>query len=518
MVGVLAQPAEDYDPYPPDNRTSIVCDGPLPFWPLPVFPEWNPNGATLQEICAKSHDGGHELGPDGPRTVGLWCAGYDNRLDMADVLVRESDPRALVTPSSNGNLAIARLTLYCIQRCFCRWRWDGGSTVRKPIHISEMNTIGRSAPYYSTILRVDRYSDFTNPGKYNVQQLIARESMWIQDAPQGKVIAGLENFDPHARRSGGEAVMLDRQNRIECSGNVPFNIYIPPPLNRLRYKKNRLLCAMALSGGDPAGNAGGYCYNAPRPWAKRLGPIWDQPSDIWFADEFTPRLEWTWSHNFRFATYIRAYCRERCWCEVAGSKPKTRFRESFWRLTSETVAVESPEGWMHVANADGFISMDYLNIPNHPKRPYFNDGDFRRQEPWPTSSLGPSPSTPPWAQTIRGNLPRCGSTCTKAEDCGGGSCKCIMPPASILTQPGVNIGSGAALCLVEAAMIQLLKTGGTSNVARGGTRGKRAVEEEQWGCVCNQTYVSRACCNSQTGILWEDSSMKLGELKSSNEM
>lgn len=31
-------------------------------------------------------------------------------------------------------------------------------------------------------------------------------------------------------------------------------------------------------------------------------------------------------------------------------------------------------------------------------------------------------------------------------------------------------------------------------------------------CPCNQTYVSRACCDSQDGTVWEANELKLGAL------
>jgi hypothetical protein len=33
------------------------------------------------------------------------------------------------------------------------------------------------------------------------------------------------------------------------------------------------------------------------------------------------------------------------------------------------------------------------------------------------------------------------------------------------------------------------------------------------GCACNSTYISRACCFSQEGLIWEEPEMKIGEVR-----
>ena len=42
--------------------------------------------------------------------------------------------------------------------------------------------------------------------------------------------------------------------------------------------------------------------------------------------------------------------------------------------------------------------------------------------------------------------------------------------------------------------------------------GGRSVDEQKL-CACNASYVSRGCCGSKDGLIWEPPGMKMGELR-----
>ena len=110
-----------------------------------------------------------------------------------------------------------------------------------------------------------------------------------------------------------------------------------------------------------------------------------------------------------------------------------------------------------------------------------------------------------------GQPPSCGGPCSKFQDCASDvsvPCRCKAgPSAHELLRSGYNprYPSPRALCLGAV----FLAAGLSSKVGLG-LKGR----DLEWntGCPCNSTYVSRACCGSPNGIIWESLELKLGEL------
>lgn len=84
----------------------------------------------------------------------------------------------------------------------------------------------------------------------------------------------------------------------------------------------------------------------------------------------------------------------------------------------------------------------------------------------------------------------CGSTCSGNADCQyrSSGCSCRTQKETLVRGKGTVAFS--AICMINLA-------------------GKR---EESFPCPCNATYVSHACCGVESGMVWEDASLKLGEL------
>jgi hypothetical protein len=103
-------------------------------------------------------------------------------------------------------------------------------------------------------------------------------------------------------------------------------------------------------------------------------------------------------------------------------------------------------------------------------------------------------------------------------------CKCIVQSSlSILLELGLDYGAPVAVCLAVSALPGYLMAkdsmkagllGGRSLDGRAlSTPEALMAEIDTWGCPCNVSYVSRQCCESDDGMVWEEGYLKLGELK-----
>lgn len=97
---------------------------------------------------------------------------------------------------------------------------------------------------------------------------------------------------------------------IECGGPLPI-FDLTGPWNVAEFANNQELCAVQLSGGNPAANAGGYCYRDGN-----LGKL------VAFADDMTPRWDWTWSsyRTFLATASLRFHCWKNCLCSQRSKK------------------------------------------------------------------------------------------------------------------------------------------------------------------------------------------------------
>ncbi|KAI9807308.1 MAG: hypothetical protein M1833_000051 [Piccolia ochrophora] len=334
--------------------------------------------ATLQQLCAKPQYGGLPRAPDG-RVLSArgWCrrditeiSGTDSESDDPDGsgsdgshTYMEETPYVTFDHSYfaqgspdwsyewsreavHDNLSglNRRLLLFCATRCFCTYEWFDDKLPRTsaplPMFPYEMLT-GRPDPVpdlgFQITVDVQRdlsFPDFRRQSPHGFQG-----NGWMHGASQPVSTPMVEiSFESqlvdqvwsasnhHGHKRLFSMMMEDRRwrvvrqwmflnplNKVICTGGAP-SFELPAPFERTRFYKAQHICANAFSGGYMHANAGAYCHRK-RASTWTLYPKERYRSDVWFADEMTPRLEWTWSHNFRFAAQLRDFCWRRCACD-----------------------------------------------------------------------------------------------------------------------------------------------------------------------------------------------------------
>lgn len=104
---------------------------------------------------------------------------------------------------------------------------------------------------------------------------------------------------------------------------------------------------------------------------------------------------------------------------------------------------------------------------------------------------------------------RSGPCSSASESCGSSSCRCIALQKSVIPSATTAF---VALCL--DALSHRRRPGGRKR-AVGGASDDGFISDEgvvDHPCPCNSTYVSHSCCDSKTGLVWEEPHQRLGEL------
>ena len=290
-------------------------------------------------------------------------------------------------------------------------------------------------------------------------------------------------------------------NQIQCAGPLP-DFPIPEGWDQHDFASNQALCATQLSGGNPAANAGGYCH--------RTGPSYPPTAErvVSFADDQTPRLDWTWSgqsgSNFRSSAAIRFHCWKNCLCNVRN--PTKNYLDPQVRMW-EWVVENLPQDFISIGKGNRY-PMGSSTDKNGRPRTTSRGGSVRSAEcaadpnrpgrcelPWPTDILGPVPAElmkialrrQPAAIGSEPNAPTadpnrsCGNGCHSNNDCGT-DCLCRMPSILEAKALGVDPVAPRALCLDVASVF-----------------GRSLESQGQIGCLCNATYIAPECCHSRDG-------------------
>jgi hypothetical protein len=277
-------------------------------------------------------------------------------------------------------------------------------------------------------------------------------------------------------------------------------------------------------------NAGTFCR---RPYSHyqlltRLPILAQSPvevSSIWWSDEFTPRLEWTWRANRNFASSIRAHCFAHCWCRGQRAQ-RVNVDPGFIELTEQTSIQKISTGLKTLFKPKG---SSQRSIPTGPQNQggrshaqcVVNGVDYCADGPWDEDLVGPPPGLdPPMAKPAVRPLPEnlpgtCGQTCDgpAADQCSGAAtdsdCTCRLLGLPVARLLGFDPVGTAGYCIEMLVLQALLQSASTSrNLPK-----RDLVEMEgDWPCLCNTSYVSKGCCGSQDGIIWEDSRLKMGTL------
>ena len=176
----------------------------------------------------------------------------------------------------------------------------------------------------------------------------------------------------------------------------------------------------------------------------------------------------------------------------------------------EYVRAELAAGRLPVADVDG--------VPY--KVEYISEGELDD-----TASSG---SRAPNAQQVTGRT--CGQYCSSVNLCtGGDECKCIADPWQ---SPGSGyftgacklpyFASGRQLLEINLTSTNLVNITGISNTSASAAASAFNAPSLSGGtntglaCPCNCTYVSKACCLSDSGTVYEAPNLKLGALHPPN--
>ncbi|KAI9681334.1 MAG: hypothetical protein M1817_002617 [Caeruleum heppii] len=547
---------ENFDPAEADPLHNITCVGPLPPFPLPRFDNWDPNTFTLQELCAKPQYGGRA--PD--QHLGYFCLhpGFWSRAVVASI-----NPTARVSL----RLSNPRLMLYCRTRCFCN-----SPIVRLPQEPPTpiQNLDDPNAPPYPVSdyyradaedvsaetyqIEIDVYDDFPEQHvNWRAPTHFGTTDEHVLSTPL--LLDDQMNIKPTEPDNGDRAVdhtvSIHPANRVACDGPMP-RFPLPAPASVEDFESLQDLCAVMLSGGDESANAGAYCHRNS-----------DGTSDVNFAEEMTPRLDWAWAgNNFLFAATMRYHCWKHCRCAnppAANNRTMTKL----WAFLASADLIEDSDGSLtiNVRERDGQPARTLQILPSQPRGkgpttggtcgldgkqfcPIAFPSRLLGPAPTPTplrvSSSSPSPPVLPPAPRVSPPvgrvsfparidkaipLPRCGAQCVSNRDCHSrapssdttSECRCVVPSVKAAQIAGVDPVFPVALCLATAQMG--VKPAGRkrnaetqSGVERLELKTVDQVRVEDLVCPCNRTYVSQACCGSAEGMVWEDPRLRLGRL------
>ena len=447
----------------PDPRFGITCLGARSDISWIVEADYYQPG-SMQYHCAQPRFGSHHRGPAVPN-LGGYCEGGD----VAFEEFGSSNRRPL-------NLRYIRSLLECRSRCFCsRDRLDPSREITEQPKGVPVTRKTFSGPLPSEGRAISISMEKKGPAGWAKPELLTR------------VLINAPGYPPGS--TGGTDVGILPANMIECGGPLP-NFDLTGPWNVAEFANNQELCAVQLSGGNPAANAGGYCHRDGN-----LGKL------VAFAEDTTPRWDWTWSSYGTFLTTasLRFHCWKNCLCVQRSKKANYNdplipmWDEILARMPADSLSItkgnRNPLGSSTDAKGNIKTSASGTNQPAAQcVANATNPGTCTI--PWLTDIMGPipdrvaelahpQPPAPNWDQNKQ-----CGNKCESNSDCGS-DCLCRIPSTQEAHSLGVDPVASAALCLSLASVF-----------GRSLDHHKAPVE-----CLCNATYTAPECCQSRDGMV-----------------
>ena len=315
-----------------------------------------------------------------------------------------------------------------------------------------------------------------------------------------------------------------------------------------------------------------YCHRMD-PDSSGLGG--DRAAMVWFSDELTPRLEWTW-HNFHFSGSIRVYCRRYCKCATERDQ-ETRSTPDPIFPVGHGVIVTLDDGSIQLSSTSNIgnsrPSESFTLFPSQANGPTSGTcGEDHKQfcqQPWPEDVLGPIPRSPPTSNdqsyhdplirclrqvaTVHKNLgsipvqawvacqakasrllslsfperisPKidnqaCKASCSKAKDCSIASttsCSyrsvCLIDPTTMKEQVLGTLSKTAIFYAAGSCLRQ--HTRPKLRRRYNAAAFERDTDDASgWPCACNASYISHACCDAgDQGLVWEEQTLALGQLE-----
>ena len=212
---------------------NISCVGEHYDLALPRIGNFNLNGLTMQQLCAKPEYGGHpEHSPHG------WC-----------MISRRSpvDPSwgRVAFEGTESHLALTllkqRIMLGCTYRCFCNFGLQDVSV--QPRESQHEALVVRPIPAsYSYEVHIDVVDDFDVPARQHMGRGEADVStLRVSIADQVALNIGSYN-------SYEDAVSMSESNRIQCRGDLP-RFHLPAPYHISDFASLQELCSVQWSGG-----------------------------------------------------------------------------------------------------------------------------------------------------------------------------------------------------------------------------------------------------------------------------
>lgn len=252
-------------------------------------------------------------------------------------------------------------------------------------------------------------------------------------------------------------------------------------------------------------NAGGYCHRSDTP---------DGPkSEVWFSDDMTPRLDWTWAGgNFFASASIRFFCWQHCNCNTNLKKHSTSndSAKRFWAFISGHQLTQLSSGAVHLQTSATTGPRSNVQVLPPQKGAGSSSGRCGANgtgfcpQLWNERTYGPPPRLPPNVTDIvkplnNVNLTVCGNTCNGPSDCGssdsGYSCACSFPSPEDAAKLGLDPVAPVAVCLALFMTSVQSKLGGRDAPSYVNTRGLPHM------CKCNETVTGVECCGPTNGIL-----------------
>lgn len=241
-VGSDGQPVHLGESRGGDPQRNITCVGTTPDLQLPIFENgFDPNQATMQELCAKPQYGGGLPG----QHAGGYCFDRPQYLPIGEVAF-DTGPSA----HTSAILQNPRFMLACLYRCFCNYglpaataAHDDTSPVQQPRSDWPLYPRLIEESHNTYELQLDINNDFTT-------------SRFSKVGKQGKasvlslVIYNVEESNYTRYWNGGErtTLSLDPGNSIQCRGDLP-SFVIPSPYTTADFTSLQKLCATQLNGG-----------------------------------------------------------------------------------------------------------------------------------------------------------------------------------------------------------------------------------------------------------------------------
>ena len=263
-------------------------------------------------------------------------------------------------------------------------------------------------------------------------------------------------------------------------------------------------------------NAGAFCH---REFDPETGiPI---RADVWFSDEMTPLVGWTWSFgdSDRYSPNqgsppAALLLRRHCWIFCRCSDERWRERQidqSMARVWPYVVGDIEKSEWYSKSDKSRskHASLDMKGLGNS------DDASINALE----SLRGFLPAKVEKSLDMMPGMSgssTCSDRCHGPADCiakSSPSCSfqphCRVDPQS-LTQ---TVRSGLGTASYAYATFMCLPKHPRSHLGGRDISSDQKMEMHTWPCACNATYVSHSCCQSETGQVWEEPTSFLGGLK-----